>query len=388
MVSASLVDGRATMASFGWRLYQVEVHHSPLAPIMGLDRLWRRFDRLDTVPHIRSLGTVAVIGDTQVIGIGGSSATVWSYDVRTKEMTRSPSPDWFNTAWVTPPPAFSPDGRFIAYVSQDDASRLTVRSWPGGRIVVQSPPIQLQQRNGADHRGGSIIWSNPTFVNAYLPVLDSGPSMAWFSGRVRGDTMDVESWKIWPDPEAMAERERERAAPAPPVQSDSAIQARFDSAARAVVSLAPSAFSELPAPFVRQLTRAGCGIPQSQPGSRPQNVVHGTFGAPQQLDWAVLCLRNTESSIRIWWGGPARCPGEINPGTNRSFLEMDANRIVFARLLTTTDFYHDYANADSTGAPRVVKLEHDAIVDSFSDKYATILVCRGGRWVSLSGVGE
>src|SRR5262245_66429996 len=105
MVSTQLLARRAPPFSFRWRVYQVEVHHSRLAPVIGLDRLWRRFDRLDTVPHIRSLGTVAVVGDTIIIGIGGSSATAWSYDVRQKELTRYPSHDWFNLSWMTQPAA-------------------------------------------------------------------------------------------------------------------------------------------------------------------------------------------------------------------------------------------------------------------------------------------
>src|SRR5439155_7746149 len=96
MVSTKLVDGRTTPAWNGWSLSLVEVHQNRLAPVAGVDWLWRGLQRVDTIPHIRSLGTLAVVGDTMVIGVGGYSATAFSYNVRTKELSRTPQPEWLN----------------------------------------------------------------------------------------------------------------------------------------------------------------------------------------------------------------------------------------------------------------------------------------------------
>src|SRR5262245_4528842 len=383
MVSTKLVDGRTPPYSFGWRVYQVEVHHSRLAPVIGLDRLWRRFDRLDTVPHIRSLGTVAVVGDTLIIGIGGSSATAWSYDVRTKELTRSPSPDWFNLSWMTPPAAFSPDGRFIAYLSQDrSTTHLTVRSWPAGRIVAQSPAVSPRQLNPP--HGGSIIWQNPEELYAYIPVSDSGPSIASVHGVVRGGGVEIVTWKIYPDYSDPNVRR-----PAPPPESplppaavrDTAQEDQWDRAARLTTRLPPSAFAELPKRFAEELEQLGCTIPQSAYTGERGNVIHGSFAARGQEDWAVLCSRGGTSVILVFWGGPVQCPREVASAEDKSYLQgLGDGLIGFSRGIRTRDSYHVYA-----GGERDVKLEHDGIDDAFEGKASSVMFCRAGAWIRFGG---
>lgn len=196
MVTTKLVGGRTAPGWNGWQLSLVEVHQAQLAPVPGLDRLWKRLERVDTIPYIRSAGTVAVVGDTLVIGLGGSAASVWTYDVRTKELFRRPLPEWLNRSWQMPPPSLSGDGRFIAYLSlESDTTRLTVRSWPQGRIVAQSPPFHLRQLQSP--RDGAINWANPTNLQARFSI--SGPSIAWLQGKVRGTGVEITTWKIYPD---------------------------------------------------------------------------------------------------------------------------------------------------------------------------------------------
>ncbi len=386
MVSTKLVDGRATPASFGWRFYQVEVHQSNMAPLMGLDRLWRRFDRLDTVPHIRSLGTVAVIGDTLVIGVGGSSVTVWSYDVRTKELTRSPVPDWFNASWVTPPAALSPDGRFIAYLSQDrDTTRLTVRSWPQGRIVAQTPPVSLRPLNPP--HGGYIVWGNPNELEANFPVSDSGPSIASLQAVVRGERVEVARWAIYPDYSDPDVR-RPIAAPEPAPGETKAVEQTEDQWTRAdrlIKRLPPAEFPELPTAFKAELEQAGCTIPQSGFDESRNNVIHGSFGAMGQEDWAVLCSRNGTSSIFMHWGGPVQCPSERLPQSDKNFLQGMPEGIVFSRSIAATTSYHVYPDDDSAGVDREVLMDHDGIDDVFQGKGSTVWLCRGGAWIAFAG---
>ena len=385
MVSTKLVDGRTSPAAFGWRFYQVEVHKSRMAPFMGLDRLWRAFDRLDTVPYIRTLGTVAVVGDTMVIGVGGSSASAWSYDVRSRELKRWPQPDWLNTAWVTPPPAFSTDGRYIAYLSQDsNTSRLTVRTWPAGRIVAQTAAVQPRQLNPP--RGGAIFWRNPKELEASFPVFDSGPSIAAVQAEVRNGGVEIVSWKIFPDYQDSDARLSEPSPPLPtpaPNATDTTIRARFDRAAQEIRRLAPAAFPELPAAFRSELEQLGCTIPQSDYSGQRGNVIQGQFAATDQTDWAVLCSRNGLSVILVYWGGPVQCARELVQAPDAAYLQGLGERIGFSRGITRTNRYNDYPYADAT--PRENPLEHDGIENAFEGKGSVIYFCRGGNWVTYGG---
>lgn len=389
MVSTKLVDGRTSPASFGWRFYQVEVHKGRMAPFMGLDRLWRAFERLDTVPYIRSLGTVAVVGDTMVIGVGGSSASAWSYDVRSRELKRWPQPDWLNAAWVTPPPAFSTDGRYIAYLSQDrDTSRLTVRTWPAGRIVAQTAAVQPRQLNPP--RGGSIFWRNSMQMEASFPVLDSGPSIAAVQAEVRDGGVEIVSWRIFPDyrdPDVHPLDESPHPATPAPGATDTAMQARFDRAAQQIHRLAAAAFPELPTAFRSELEQLGCTKPQLETGERRWNVIKGQFAARGQYDWAALCSRNGTSVIMVHWGGPARCPREIAPAPDANYLQgIGGGRIGFLRLISRTTQYAVFPGEnDSTSTIRSVTLEHDAIDDAFEGKASRVLFCQAGTWITYSG---
>ena len=290
MVTTKLVGGQTGLGWNGWPLYLVEVHQRALAPIPGLDRLWRRLEQVETIPHVRSTGTVAVVGDTMVIGVGGNSVTAWQHDVRTRELFRRPQPLWLNASWPTPPPGLSTDGQFIAYLAQDhDTTRLTVRTWPEGRIVALSPAIKFRQMNR--ERGGAIFWANPKELQVRLPVLDSGPSIAWLAGKVRGGGVDVVTWKIYPDytdPDVI----RPTAPPVAPVAvvdtaaaSPHAVQDdRWERAAREIERLPPAAFPELPRAFAAQLEQLGCTIPQSGYTGQRGNVIRGSFGARGQQD--------------------------------------------------------------------------------------------------------
>lgn len=394
MVSTKLVGGQASLGWNGWSLYLVEVHQRTLAPIPGLDRLWRR-ERVDTIPHIRSTGTVAVVGDTMIIGVGGSSATAWQYDVRTKELFRRPQPQWLNASWPTPPPSFSTDGRFLAYLSQDhDTTRLTVRSWPDGRIVAQSAPVQPRQLNPP--RGGSFFWGNPTLLNAIVPVSDSGPSFAALRGEVHGDRLEIVDWRIYPDYEdpqvrqLMEERAaRVNAARSPQVLpvADTSMRARFDSAAKEIRRLPPSAFPELPKAFAAQLERLGCTIPQSAYAGRLGNVIHGSFGARGQDDWAVLCSRNGTSVVLVYWSGPVRCPNEFGVSEDKYFLQgLGEGQIGFSRGISPARSYHVYPDdSDTASVDRDVALEHDGIEDAFQGKASSIFFCQNGKWVRFGG---
>src|SRR5438270_11560825 len=73
----------------------------------------------------------------------------------------------------------------------------------------------------------------------------------------------------------------------------------------------PETIKRLPISIRRQLVQAGCLVAQNSDEPQPNNVLKGSFAAPGQTDWAVLCLKPNELSIRIFWGGPASCESKL-----------------------------------------------------------------------------
>jgi hypothetical protein len=97
--------------------------------------------------------------------------------------------------------------------------------------------------------------------------------------------------------------------------------------------LPPSAFKDLPALIVRQLTARGCTIPQvvSDTGAYPvpNNVIHGEFATKGQTDWAVLCSKSGKSTLLVFW---AKAPGpcETSPRTaDDSAFVGKANKYIY-----------------------------------------------------------
>ena len=67
-----------------------------------------------------------------------------------------------------------------------------------------------------------------------------------------------------------------------------------------------SSFPALPEPFVLQLNRRGCLIPQTYQANSPENVIHASFERPGSSDWAVLCsVQGTVSLLVFFADNPA-----------------------------------------------------------------------------------
>lgn len=528
VVSARLVDPQPTEALDGWPSYLIEVHQGRLAAIPGLDRVWKRSEQVDTIPNVRSLGPVAVVGDTMVIGLGGSpaGATSFQYNLKTKTLTRAPIPDWLHTASFTPPPAFAPQGRHIAYLARDEAGRvrLIVRSWPDGRLIGRSP--SAHHRISPPPSGGAIGWRSADRVFAGFPVSDSGRGWARAEGSFTSGSVNL-SWTIRPEQrpgqtapvvgmqvetdtaafraetdsvvghsEAVSARQakvlnsgdtvvirastliaairrtptlprlarrdlsalqahlkgstavvRESLASRPipfrlavadsfwiatdsghklikvwetnspayylaprdrPMRSldgqwsaaeiigevdwylaptETQREGEWARAARMVKRLPAAAFPELPKAFAAEMEQRGCTVPQSGYTGARGNVIHGSFGAPRQQDWAALCSRNGVSVILVYWGGPAQCPRELQPSPDSDFLQtVGGGRIGFSRGIAATNTVPVIPDeGDTASGDKSLTLEHDAIEDAFEGKASTIWFCRGGKWIALGG---
>jgi hypothetical protein len=251
-----------------------------------------------------------------------------------------------------------------------------------------------------------VIWGDSSRVLATYASFAPGLGAVSLYVRARAYDRAVEVDTLPTDPEVIVAQAREArardslatlaAAPppapapapasGPPPAAAPPVEDPWDVAARQIGRFPPSRFSEVPAAFARELESLGCTIPQSalMPAQRlaPHNVIHGSFGAQGQTDWAALCSRGGQSTILVHWGGAAQCPRELAAAPDRGFLQgVGEVGIVFSRAIASRDTYTDYADSAITN----VKLEHDGIDDAFQGKASTVWFCRGGKWLQLSG---
>ena len=91
--------------------------------------------------------------------------------------------------------------------------------------------------------------------------------------------------------------------------------------------------------------------------------------------------------IRVYWGGPARCPNELRAASDAAYLQgLGGGRIGFSRGINKTASYHESPDeADTASVDREVQLDHDAIDDAFEGKASTVYFCRNGTWITFSG---
>jgi hypothetical protein len=341
----------------------VEVHRTPLAPVQGIDRLWRRShgERIDTVPGVRAFGPVRVVGDSLVIGFHAEDQgvpVVFQYDAGRGILTQSALPPWLSNALFNPPPEFAPGGRHVLLLARlpDGMLRVEVHSWPDGALILAGRPIRPNP--GASH-SPVISWGNATDFMASLPVVsDTGPIVLHFNGRLSGGSGQLDSATRYLDVKP------------PPTPR----------------GLRPSALPTLPRAFRAELERRGCTVQQSH---RSENVISGHFAAATQVDWAALCSQRGQSTILVYWGGAAQCPPELRAAPDYQYQMRAGERVSFVRSIRTTEHYQVH---DAAGRPvlpeRVVKLDHDAIEDHNGDAASTIWSCQGGKWVEFPGRGS
>ena len=115
-------------------------------------------------------------------------------------------------------------------------------------------------------------------------------------------------------------------------------QDKFDIAERKIVRLAPNKFAELPKNIILALETRGCTVPQSYFYTQPNNVIYGEFEKKGQKDWAILCSKNSVSSILIFWNGSDKKIDEINVAPDKDQLyKMKDGKLVFTRLIEVAD---------------------------------------------------
>ena len=328
----------------------------------------------DTIPKVRVKFAPAVRGGgggDSIVGVStqdGYANAAFAYDVRRHTLKRSILPEWYGEVVEQSTPAFSPDGEFLAYVATDQQGGVTVivRSWATGIVQARGLP----QPGLTVNTPPTVEWGDGgAFVARYS--LGEPPNAVRVEARGRIGQASVLLDTIAGAPVAKAPSTVDTG---PPPETEWTI------AARQIRRLPPASFPQLPKPFIAELEQLGCTVPQSDYTGGRNNVIQGSFGAPGQRDWAVLCSRDGASVIFVYWGGPAPCPRELRSASDAGYLQgLGEGRIGFSRGIRPTKSYHDYS------ADRDVPLDHDAIDDAFEGKASSVLFCRNGAWVTFSG---
>ncbi|WP_287130871.1 hypothetical protein [Candidatus Cyanaurora vandensis] len=89
--------------------------------------------------------------------------------------------------------------------------------------------------------------------------------------------------------------------------------------APALPELGLATFTNLPA--AARTTLSDCTVPQAFDTPQPHNVLKGEFAQAGQRDWAIICSQGGRSAIRVAWGGPRRCPSELELTSNENLVK-------------------------------------------------------------------
>ncbi len=159
---------------------------------------------------------------------------------------------------------------------------------------------------------------------------------------------------------------------------------KWSDAEKEIKTRSPQEYSALPRSVVSKLIEMKCIIPQDY-YPQPSNVIKGEFAKRGQTDYAALCSKSQgKTSIRVIWGGAAKCKAELNEDRDRSYLmEIGNNRIGYARRLDVipSQYIKEHLSLSGTEA-------HEAIKDAFDGKGSKVKYCDNGKWVDVSGRSE
>jgi hypothetical protein len=119
---------------------------------------------------------------------------------------------------------------------------------------------------------------------------------------------------------------------------------------------------------------------------KPHNVIKGSFAKKGQIDWAVLCSSNGNSSILVFWGSPAQNVYQHASSPDKDFLQGGGDgRIEYSRMISPVDGANIIRYYKEFGGPKPPPIDHQGIEDSFVGKASVILYYYRGRWLKLTG---
>jgi hypothetical protein len=151
-----------------------------------------------------------------------------------------------------------------------------------------------------------------------------------------------------------------------------------------VEHLPASSFPELPTAVAAELNRRGCLIPQTYEAHGPENVIHGSFKRPGEIDWAVLCSAHGTVSLLVFFDGAAANPEVLATAAETARLELNnaSGKLEFdwGIDVASPEQVHE---AQSEMRRRPARLDHDAVADSVIDGPTVYRFYAGNAWTNV-----
>lgn len=129
---------------------------------------------VDTVAYILTHDLPVVLADGTVLGLaweGPDLLSAFTWHPRTRAVELVPLPDDADRLFTAP--AFSPDGRYLAYVSypRPGFGRGMVRRGASGDVVVRTDSVEVP---GTDAAMNFVRWTDAETFEIYLDVSETG----------------------------------------------------------------------------------------------------------------------------------------------------------------------------------------------------------------------
>ena len=152
--------------------------------------------------------------------------------------------------------------------------------------------------------------------------------------------------------------------------------------------LQPSAFPDLSASIRQDLEQRGCTVPQSYPDSTPHNVIRGRFTSSDEVDVAVLCAKDSTTTILVFRGASTDSVVELasQPHLDEPIAGDTAAISWHSRAIDSADSTYIRIRFDRHGGPKPPPvLDHEGINDIYVGKASVVWYWYGGRWLQLQG---